>query len=104
MEVKKTLLVFFSARYKYYIFLLTKICLQYYNEIVNDINIQSFKNLGKECASMNNNKEYTLKGILESRTSKKGNEFECLVIKFGNYEKLVFLTPAEKELLKANVR
>lgn len=38
---------------------------------------------------------------LEQRTSKAGNSFTCLVIKLTpNYEKLVFLTPAELELLK----
>lgn len=38
---------------------------------------------------------------LEERTSKKGNTFMCLVIKLtDNYEKLVFLTSAEIELIK----
>lgn len=49
------------------------------------------------------NKEYTLKGTLETRTSNKsGKEYQCLVLKFGTYEKLVFLEKAEIELLKAN--
>lgn len=39
--------------------------------------------------------------VLESRTGKKGNVYECLVIKLSpNVEKLVFLTTAELELLK----
>lgn len=51
------------------------------------------------------NKEYTLKGTLETRISSKTNkEYECLVIKFGTYEKVVFLDKAEIELLKANSR
>ena len=38
---------------------------------------------------------------LETRTSKKGTEFEVVIIKLSdNAEKLVFLTPAELELLK----
>ena len=38
---------------------------------------------------------------LETRTSKKGTEFEVVVIKLSdNAEKLVFLSPAETELLK----
>jgi hypothetical protein len=38
---------------------------------------------------------------LETRTSKKGTEFEVIVVKLSdNAEKLVFLTPAELELLK----
>lgn len=38
---------------------------------------------------------------LETRTNKKGETYEALVIKLtDNLEKLVFLTPAEKELLK----
>jgi len=38
---------------------------------------------------------------LETRTSKKGTEFEVVVIKLSdNAEKLVFLTSAELELLK----
>ena len=39
--------------------------------------------------------------VLETRTGKKGNVYECLVIKLSpNVEKLVFLTTAELELLK----
>ena len=50
-------------------------------------------------------KEYTLKGTLETRKSKKtGNDYECLVIKFGNYEKVVFLDKSEIELLKLNCK
>lgn len=38
---------------------------------------------------------------LETRTSKKGNDYQVLVIKLtDNYEKLVFLENAEIELLK----
>lgn len=41
------------------------------------------------------------KATLETRTSKKGNEYEVLVIKLTNkLEKLVFLEQAELELLK----
>ena len=44
-------------------------------------------------------KEY--KATLETRTSKKGSQYEVLVIKItDNIEKLVFLDPAELELLK----
>lgn len=39
--------------------------------------------------------------VLESRKSKKGTVYDCLVIKLSdNVEKLVFLTTAELELLK----
>lgn len=49
----------------------------------------------------NDKKEYTLKGTLEERTSTKtGQLYTCLVLKFGNYEKLVFLKTSEIELLK----
>lgn len=38
---------------------------------------------------------------LETRTSKKGNEYKVLVVKLTpTYEKLVFLEPAELEILK----
>ena len=41
------------------------------------------------------------KATLETRTSKKGNEYEVLVIKLTDrLEKLVFLEQAELELLK----
>ena len=41
------------------------------------------------------------KATLETRTSKKGSQYEVLVIKItDNIEKLVFLDPAELELLK----
>ena len=41
------------------------------------------------------------KATLETRTSKKGSQYEVLVIKItNNIEKLVFLEPAELELLK----
>ena len=44
-------------------------------------------------------KEFNAK--LETRTSKKGSQYEVLVIKItDNIEKLVFLEPAELELLK----
>ena len=50
---------------------------------------------------MNSNKEF--KAILETRTSKKGNTYEVLVIKLtDNLDKLVFLEQAELELLKLN--
>lgn len=42
-----------------------------------------------------------LKCRLETRTSKEGRPYEVVVIKLtDNSEKLVFLTPAEKELVK----
>lgn len=41
------------------------------------------------------------KATLETRTSKKGTQYEVLVIKLtDNLEKLVFLDQAELELLK----
>lgn len=44
-----------------------------------------------------------IKCSLETRTSKKGNDYQVLVIKLtDNYEKLVFLENAEIELLKLN--
>lgn len=49
-------------------------------------------------------KEYTFKGTIEKRISKNGNEFECLVLKIGNYDKLVFLKGAEKELINLNCK
>ena len=40
-------------------------------------------------------------GKLEQRTSKKGQPYTCLVIKLTpTYEKIVFLTNAEFELLR----
>lgn len=42
-----------------------------------------------------------VKATLETRQSKTGNNYEVIVIKLSeNSEKLVFLQPAEKELLK----
>ena len=42
-----------------------------------------------------------VKATLETRQSKSGTSYEVLVIKLSeNSEKLVFLQPAEKELLK----
>lgn len=42
-----------------------------------------------------------LKAMLETRTSKKGNSYDVIVIKLtDNLEKLVFLEQAEIELLK----
>ena len=42
-----------------------------------------------------------INATLETRKSKKGTEYEVLVIKLTeNAEKLVFLSPAELELLK----
>lgn len=50
---------------------------------------------------MEDKKEF--KATLETRTSKKGSEYEVLVIKITDkIEKLVFLDPAELELLKLN--
>lgn len=44
-----------------------------------------------------------IKATLETRTSKKGNDYQVLVIRLTNdYEKLVFLDKAEIELLKAS--
>lgn len=45
-----------------------------------------------------------VKATLETRVSqKKGTDYQVLVIKLtDNYEKLVFLEPAEIELLKLN--
>lgn len=41
------------------------------------------------------------KATLETRTSKKGSQYEVLVVKItDNIEKLIFLEPAELELLK----
>ena len=43
-----------------------------------------------------------VKATLEERTSKKGNSYQCLVVKLTpTYEKLVFLDSAEIELLKS---
>lgn len=42
-----------------------------------------------------------VKATLETRQSKTGSSYEVLVIKLSeNSEKLVFLQPAEKELLR----
>lgn len=42
-----------------------------------------------------------IEATLEERTSKKGSTYQCIVIKItDNIEKLVFLEPAEAELLK----
>ena len=44
-----------------------------------------------------------LKCSLETRTSKKGADYEVIVIKITDkIEKLVFLSPSELELLKLN--
>lgn len=44
----------------------------------------------------------TVVGKLEQRTSKSGQPYTCLVVKLTpTYEKLVFLSQAELELLKA---
>lgn len=43
------------------------------------------------------------KATLETRTSKKGNQYEVLVVQLTDkLEKLVFLEQAELELLKLN--
>lgn len=40
---------------------------------------------------------------LEERTSKSGNKYKCIIIKISkNIEKIVFLEPAELELLEQN--
>lgn len=42
-----------------------------------------------------------VKATLEERVSQKGNPYKCLVVKLTDtYEKIVFLEPAEIELLK----
>lgn len=42
-----------------------------------------------------------IEATLEERISKKGNTYQCVVLKLtDNMEKLVFLTQAEIELLK----
>ena len=44
---------------------------------------------------------FDVEARLETRTSKKGTEFEVVVLKLSdNAEKLVFLNSAELELLK----
>lgn len=49
--------------------------------------------------------EYTIKGTLETRQSKKtGQDYICLVLKLGNYDKVVFLEKSEIELLKLNCK
>ncbi len=46
---------------------------------------------------MNANNEY--KAILETRTSKKGNLYQVLVVKLPDYDKIVFLEQAELALI-----
>ena len=54
---------------------------------------------------MYGNQVYSLKGTLEERTSNKtGKPYTCLVLKLGDYEKMVFLQGAELELLKKNCK
>lgn len=44
-----------------------------------------------------------IKATLETRTSKKGSDYQVLVIKLtDSYEKLVFLDKSEVELLKVS--
>lgn len=44
-----------------------------------------------------------VKATLETKTSKKGTNYQVIVIKLTDtYEKLVFLEPAELELLKVS--
>lgn len=46
-----------------------------------------------------------LDASLETRTSKDGNTYQCVVIKISEKsEKLVFLSPAEIELIELNNR
>lgn len=43
-----------------------------------------------------------IKASLVEKESKKGNKYKCVVLKLtDSYEKVVFLEPAELELLKA---
>lgn len=45
--------------------------------------------------------ERDLKATLVKKTSKKGNDYECVMIELTpNYQKVVFLEDAELELLK----
>ena len=45
--------------------------------------------------------ERDLKATLVKKTSKKGNDYECVMIELTpNYHKVVFLEDAELELLK----
>lgn len=45
--------------------------------------------------------ERELKSTLVKKTSKKGNDYECVMIELTpNYQKVVFLEDAELELLK----
>lgn len=45
--------------------------------------------------------ERDLKATLVKKTSKKGNDYECVMIELTpNYQKVVFLDDAELELLK----
>lgn len=45
--------------------------------------------------------ERDLKATLVKKTSKKGNDYECVMIELTpNYNKVVFLDDAELELLK----
>lgn len=45
--------------------------------------------------------ERNLKATLVKKTSKKGNDYECVMIELTpNYQKVVFLEDAELELLK----
>ena len=42
-----------------------------------------------------------LNARLETRKDKNGNTYQCIVVDLTDtYKKLVFLTPAEKELIK----
>ena len=46
--------------------------------------------------------EKNVRCVLTEKTSKSGNEYQCLVISLTpTYEKVVFLDKAELELLKA---
>ena len=45
--------------------------------------------------------ERDLKATLVKKTSKKGNDYECVMVELTpNYKKVVFLDDAELELLK----
>lgn len=47
----------------------------------------------------------SINATLETRTSKEGKTYKCVVIKISeNSEKVVFLSPAELELLELNAK
>lgn len=47
----------------------------------------------------------SINATLETRTNKEGKVYKCVVIKIShNSEKIVFLSPAELELLELNAK